>query len=274
MENTTSLQGRVALVTGAGRERGIGAAAAEHLARAGASVVVSDRVPAGAGGEEAQAGLEATVARVRAAGGRATGVALDVTDAAQIEAAVEAAVSTFGGLDVLVNNAGTGIGVGEFTELTDDRWELSWLINVMGPMRLSRAALPHLQKRGGSIVNVASTAGVAAEAGYGAYTVTKHAAVGLTRLLAAELGPRGIRVNAVAPGMIHTDLGVAELELVAASTGATVEDATRSVVESIPVRRLGTPHDVATAIAWLAQPGSYVSGAVVPVTGAAVAGLN
>ncbi|OZM78899.1 hypothetical protein CFP66_28470 [Pseudonocardia sp. MH-G8] len=219
---TTSLKGRVALVTGAGRERGIGSATALHLARAGAAVVVS----------------------------------------------------AFGGLDVLVNNAGTGIGVGEFADVTDDRWELSWLINVMGPMRLSRAALAHLEKRDGSIVNVASTAGLAAEAGYGAYTVTKHAAVGLTRLLAAELGPRGIRVNAVAPGMIHTDLGAAEPELVAAATGATVEDATRSAVERIPVRRLGTPDDVAAAIAWLAQPGSYVSGAVLPVTGAMVAGLN
>jgi 3-oxoacyl-[acyl-carrier protein] reductase len=271
---TTSLQGRVALVTGAGRERGIGAAAAEHLARAGASVVVSDLVPAGAGGAQAQAGIEATVTRVRAAGGRATGVALDVTDATQIEAAVEAAVSTFGELDVLVNNAGTGLGVGAFTDVTDDRWELSWLVNVMGPVRLSRAALPYLEQRGGSIVNVASTAGVAAQAGYGAYTVTKHAAVGLTRLLAAELGPRGIRVNAVAPGMIHTELGAAELELVAASTGASLGDATRSVVEGIPLRRLGTPDDVATAIAWLAQPGSYVSGAVVPVTGAMAAGLD
>ncbi|GAA1330672.1 hypothetical protein GCM10009610_69270 [Pseudonocardia xinjiangensis] len=103
-------------------------------------------------------------------------------------------MSIFGGLDVLVNNAGTGIGVGEFIELTDHRWDLSWLINVMGP--------------------------------------------------------------------------------VAPSTGATIEDATRSVVESIPVRRLGTPDDVATAITWLVQPGSYVSGAVVPVTGAMVAGPN
>ncbi|WP_433272747.1 SDR family NAD(P)-dependent oxidoreductase [Actinosynnema sp. CS-041913] len=274
MGTTTSLQGLVALVTGAGRERGIGAATAEHLARAGASVLVSDLVPAGPAGEEAQAGLDATVARVRAAGGHATSVALDVTDATQIEAAVEAAVSAFGRLDVLVNNAGSGIGVAAFAEVTDDQWELSWLVNVMGPMRLSRAALPYLEQQGGSIVNVASTAGIAAQAGYGAYTVTKHAIVGLTRLLAAELGPRGIRVNAVAPGMIHTDLGTAELELIAASSGATVEDTARSVVESIPVRRLGTPDDVAAAIAWLAQPGSYVSGAIVPVTGAMAAGLN
>jgi 3-oxoacyl-[acyl-carrier protein] reductase len=274
MTNSYSLQDRVALVTGAGRARGIGAAAAEHLGRAGAAVIVTDLVPAGAGGEEALAGLEATATRVRAAGGRANVVALDVTDPGQIEAAVAAAETAFGKLDVLVNNAGTGIGVGEFTEVTDDRWDLSWQVNVMGPMRLSRAALPLLEKRGGSIVNVASTAGVAAEAGYGAYTVTKHAAVGLTRLLAAELGPRGIRVNAVAPGMIHTDLGAVELELIAASTGSSLEDATRTVIESIPVRRLGTPDDVAAAITWLANPTSYVSGTVLPVTGAMIAGLN
>ena len=274
MTDPTSLRDRVALVTGAGRARGIGAAAAEHLGRAGAAVVVSDLVPTGAGADDALAGLEATAARVRAAGGRAAVAALDITDPAQIEAAVAVAASTFGGLDVVVNNAGTGAGVGEFTEVTDDRWNLSWSVNVMGPMRLSRAALPLLAERGGSIVNVASTAGLGAEAGYGAYTVTKHAVVGLTRLLAAELGPRGIRVNAVAPGMIHTDMGAAELELVAASSGSSIEDATSTVVEGIPIRRLGTPDDIAAAITWLSEPSSYVSGAVLPVIGALPVGLN
>lgn len=263
-----------ALVTGAGRARGIGAAAAVRLGRAGHSVAVADLVPDGEGAPAVLDGLEDVASRVREAGGQAIVVPLDVTDTAQIDAAISTVVDAFGGLDVLVNNAGTGVGVGPFAELSDEKWQLSWLVNVMGPVRLSRAALPHLSASRGAIVNVASTAGLGADAGYGAYTVTKHAVVGLTRLLAAELGPHGVRVNAVAPGMIHTDMGAQELELMAARTDSTIEDVTSTVLSGIPLRRLGTPEDVAEAISWLAAPATYVSGAVVPVHGAVPSGLN
>ena len=265
---------RTALVTGAGRARGIGAATAVRLARNGLRVAVADLVPSGEGAQEVLDGLEATCRRVQDAGGQAVAVPLDVTDVGQVDAAISTTVETFGGLDVLVNNAGTGAGVGPFTELSDEQWDLSWLVNVMGPMRLSRAALPYLRADRGTIVNVASTAGLGADAGYGAYTVTKHAVVGLTKLLAVELGPHGVRVNAVAPGMIHTDMGAAELELMAGATDSTVEDATADVVNGIPIRRLGTADDVAEAISWLAGPATYVSGAVVPVHGAAHSGLT
>lgn len=270
---STPLTG-AALVTGAGRPRGIGAAAAVHLAHAGLAVTLTDVVREGPAGQETLSSLERTAARINEEGGQAIVHALDVTDAVQISQAVDATAAAFGQLSVLVNNAGTGIGVGPFATLEDSKWALSWDINVMGAVRLSRAALPHLAEKHGTIINVASTAGIAAEAGYGAYVVTKHALVGLTRLLAAELGPRGVRVNAVAPGMIHTDLGAAELEVIADSTGSTLEDATRAVVEGIPLGRLGTPDDVAEAITWLATSAAYVSGTVLPVHGAAVAGLN
>jgi NAD(P)-dependent dehydrogenase (short-subunit alcohol dehydrogenase family) len=273
MPNSADLN-RTALITGAGRARGIGAATAMRLGRDGLSVAVADLVPPGDGAREVLDGLEAIARRIREAGGQAIVVPLDVTDPAQIDAAISATVDSFGGLDVLVNNAGTGLGVGPFSELSDDKWQLSWMVNVMGPMRLSRAALPHLSARGGAIVNVASTAGLGAEPGYGAYTVTKHAVVGLTRLLAVELGPSGVRVNAVAPGMIHTDMGAAELDIMAAAADSTVEDVTNTVLSGIPIRRLGTADDVAEAISWLAGPASYVSGAVVPVHGAAHAGLS
>ena len=271
-ENATPA--RTALVTGAGRARGIGAATAVRLARDGVSVAVADLVPEGDGAAGVLDGLEDVARRVRDAGGQAIVVALDVTDTAQIDAAISKTVNDFGGLDILVNNAGTGAGVGPFAELSDERWQLSWLVNVMGAVRLSRTALPHLSAARGAIVNVASTAGIGAEPGYGAYTVTKHAVVGLTRLLAAELGPHGVRVNAVAPGMIHTDMGADELDLMAARTGTTVDDVTGAVVSAIPVRRLGTADEVAEAIGWLAGPATYVSGAVVPVHGGASAVLT
>ncbi|PYE12761.1 3-oxoacyl-[acyl-carrier protein] reductase [Williamsia limnetica] len=265
---------KVALVTGAGRSRGIGAATALHLASAGYAVVLTDVIPDGHAGEETMGALKATAEKIGENGGRALIQPLDVTDNVQVTEAIDNTVTTFGGLSVLVNNAGTGVGVGPFATLDDSKWDLSWQINVMGAVRLSRVALPHLAEQGGSIVNVASTAGIAAEAGYGAYVVTKHALVGLTRLLAAELGPSGVRVNAVAPGMIHTDLGASELDVIADSSGSTVEEATRAVVDGIPLGRLGTPDDVAAAITWLAEAADYVSGAILPVHGAAVSGLN
>ncbi|MCZ4551467.1 SDR family NAD(P)-dependent oxidoreductase [Gordonia rubripertincta] len=265
---------KVALVTGAGRSRGIGAATALHLASAGYAVALTDVIPDGHAGEETMGALKATAEKIGENGGRALIQPLDVTDNVQVTEAIDNTVTTFGGLSVLVNNAGTGVGVGPFATLDDSKWDLSWQINVMGAVRLSRVALPHLAEQGGSIVNVASTAGIAAEAGYGAYVVTKHALVGLTRLLAAELGPSGVRVNAVAPGMIHTDLGAAELDVIADSSGSTVEEATRAVVDGIPLGRLGTPDDVAAAITWLAEAADYVSGAILPVHGAAVSGLN
>jgi 3-oxoacyl-[acyl-carrier protein] reductase len=270
----TSNAPRTALVTGAGQARGIGAATAVHLGRSGVCVAVTDLVPPGDRAGKVLDGLEDTARRVRDAGGQAVVVPLDVTDLAQIEAAIDTTVSTFGGLDVLVNNAGTGLGVSPFADLSDELWQLSWSVNVMGAVRLSRAALPHLRAGRGAIVNVASTAGLGAEAGYGAYTVTKHAVVGLTRLLAAELGPQGIRVNAVAPGMIYTDLGAAELELMAARNEMSLEEATTAMVGGIPVGRMGTADEVAEAICWLAGPATYVSGAVVPVHGAASSGLT
>ena len=265
---------RVALVTGAGRPRGIGAATAIRLARDGYAVTLTDQILDGDAGLEVRSGLQSIADQIRQAGGRVLVKPLDVTDPSRIDEVVQATVDSFGALSVVVNNAGTGIGVGPFGDIDDARWELSWQVNVMGAVRVARAALPHLMG-GGSIVNVASTAGIAAEAGYGAYTVTKHAVVGLTRLLATELGQCGIRVNAIAPGMIHTDLGAAELALIAYSSGTSIDDAAQMVADGIPLGRLGAAVDVAEAVAWLAGPASgFVSGAILPVHGAAASGLS
>ena len=188
-----SLQDRVALVTGAGRRRGIGAATAVHLARAGAAVVVSDLVPVGGHTARSPAPVLEETAATNPGGRGATPASSPSTSPIRPRSRRRSRRrrSTFGGLDVLVNNAGTGIGVGEFTEVTDDRWELSWLINVMGPMRQPSRAPPTWRSAAAASSTSPRPQAWPPSPGYGAYTVTKHAVVGLTRLLAAELGPRG-----------------------------------------------------------------------------------
>jgi NAD(P)-dependent dehydrogenase (short-subunit alcohol dehydrogenase family) len=192
------LAGRVALVTGAGRPRGMGRAIALRLAQAGAKVVVADlgrdrpdlQVRTVGLGDSTD-DLEETAHLARAEVVASTAVSLDITDADEATAAVQTAVTAHGGLDILVNNAGTAMGVGEFCGIPDEAWEISWRVNVLGTVRMCRAAIPYLEKGGhGAIINVASTQGIAALPNYGAYTVAKHATVGLTRLLAAECGPR------------------------------------------------------------------------------------
>lgn len=270
------MSGRVALVTGAGRARGIGAACGLRLAQLGATVVISDLARhredlsvLGIGLGASMSGLEQVALDIRRqTGSDCEALALDVTSTDECRTVVDAVIARFGRLDVLVNNAGTAAGVSPFETTDEAAWDLAWQVNVQGASRLSRLALPHLSVNGnGAIVNVASTAGLVGIAGFGAYNVTKHAVVGLTRLLAAELGPRGVRVNAVAPGFIHTDMGAAELDQLAEEASASVEATTRDVLQQIPLRRLGTGNDVAEVVGWLASEARYVTGVIIPVDG-------
>ncbi|WP_181167888.1 SDR family oxidoreductase [Mesorhizobium sp. B2-4-19] len=276
------LSGKVALVTGAGRPQGIGRAIVLSLARAGADIVVTDVarkradiLVEGIGLCDSMTGLDETATLARSHGIGAIAVACDITDEKQIEAAIAAAIATYGRLDILVNNAGTGLGAGAFETIEDTVWRLSWEVNVLGAVKTCRVAQPHLALSGrGTIINIASTLGLAAQPGYGAYVLAKHAIVGLTRLLAAEWGPKGIRVNAIAPGFIHTDMGAHELELIAQLRNIDVAAASAAVLTEIPLGRLGTPDDVAEAVTWLAGSASYVSGVILPVHGGVVSGLN
>lgn len=275
------LEGKVALVTGASRVRGIGRATAGKLASLGAAVVVTDLaspredLQSTAGlGDASQ--LEQAAADIEARGGRALAVPADVTSSAEVQTCVAAAVDAFGGLDIVVNNAGTPVGVGPFLELTDEQWRLSWEVNVMGAVNVCRAAVPVLRARGGgSIVNNASVAALGAVARFGGYCATKAALVMLTRVLALELGADGIRVNAVCPGMVDTEMGRAEVELIRAETeGASFDDVKRALAHDVPLGRWGTPEEVAEVVAFLAGPAAaYVNGAAVPVTGGLPPGL-
>jgi len=180
-----------------------------------------------------------------------------------------------GEVTVLVNNAGTVVGVGSFEDITDAQWELSFRVNVMGAVAMSRAVLPGMRAAGkGGIINIASTLGIAALPEYGAYVASKHAVVGLTRLLSQELAPYGIRTNAVAPGFIDTDMGKAEMVKIASAKGISVEEARKAIIDEIPLHRLGGSADVANTVAWLAGPeAAYVNGAIIPVHGGLISGF-
>ncbi len=238
------VEGKVALVTG-GR-RGIGLETARLLAAEGARVVIGD-----------VADTDAAVEEIRAAGGEAIGTRLDVTSAEQAEAAVALAVERFGGLNILVNNAGVA-RQGRLDELSEADWDLVMAVNVKGIFLCSRAAAPHLAN-GGAIVNVASLAGRSSSPAMAcAYSASKAAVLGLTRHLARELGPRGTRVVAVNPGVVRTDMVL----------GSYDPDHLLRMAEMTPLGRVIEPAEIAAAIVFLASDdAAMVTGASLDVNG-------
>lgn len=276
------LDGKVAFVTGAGRPRGIGRAAAVEMAKAGADVVVSDLARPGPriGGlptvAEDDEGLREAVAEIESLGQRGLAVALDVTDEDEVRTAVATAVEHFGGIDVLFNNAGTPVGVKPFMNLSTDDWMRSWRVHVMGCVFMSRAVIPVMRTRGGGvIINNSSASGLRALPGYGAYTATKHALIGLTKTLALEFGPDGIRVVAICPGDIATDMADLGIALAAEQTGLDpAEQESLAPLDTIALRRRGEAVEVGRTVAWLAASGaSYISGESIVIDGALMEGL-
>jgi 3-oxoacyl-[acyl-carrier protein] reductase len=257
------ISGKVALVTGA--SRGIGLATSVALAREGARVVLVAR------GEEA---LEAAARACRDAGGEAHVVAGDVTDPAAGERLLAAAVERFGGLDILVNNAGTS-SLRPLPELTDEEWQAQWELHVMAPMRLMRAAAPHMAERGGGrIVNVSSSSGKRMSLTNAAYSVTKAAELALSRAYADEWAGRGVLVNAVAPGPIGDELWLAEGGLAdqqAAAQGITREEVLAATAGKLPRGELGRAEEVAAVVVFLCSAAAAnVAGASWSVDGGAV----
>jgi 2-dehydro-3-deoxy-D-gluconate 5-dehydrogenase len=242
-----SLEGRRALVTGA--SRGLGAAIAEAFAQAGADVAVHGQATP----------TDATCARVRAAGRRALPLRGDLGDPTVPERLVEETVQGLGGLDILVNNAGL-IRRAPAVETTDEDWEQLLQVDLGSVFRLCRAAGRHMLERGsGKVINVASLLSFQGGIRVPAYTAAKSAVAGLTRALANEWAPRGIGVNAIAPGYMVTD-----------NTEALRNDPERSrqILERIPAGRWGEPRDIVGAALFLASAASdYVSGHVVVVDG-------
>lgn len=273
-----NLLDKTAIITGACAPRGIGRAIALRLAREGAAVVVGDI----AGHTDIQGVatnrqdlLAALAEEITQSGGRARAVELDVTRQDQVTEATRAAVDTFGRLDILVNNAGSLAGSDWFMATAPEDWEKSFQVNLLGPMRMAQAAIPEMKKVGGGrIINIGSTGSLGAEPGFGAYTAMKHGLVGLTKTLAAELGPDGILCNTVCPGFIATDMHEAANARLAQQTGQTVNDIKALRYAPVALRDAGTPEDVANAVAFLAGPdGRYVTGINLPVTGGVPYGI-
>jgi NAD(P)-dependent dehydrogenase (short-subunit alcohol dehydrogenase family) len=267
----SSLNGKVALITGAGRPRGIGRASALQLARAGADVAVTDLVRNNA----EQQSLDAVVAEIRSAGGSAVGIAMDVTDRARISDCVARIHKQFGAIDILFNNAGSPVGVGPFLELTDTQWDVSYQVHIKGMVDVCREVIPIMQRRGGGvIINNASLAGLGAEPLMAAYTATKFGAVGLTKAIACEFGGDGIRCNAICPGMVNTEMGDAEVELFRAP-GQSAADVRKALAQNISLQqRWADPEEIAEVVVFLAGPqASYLTGVALPVAGGLPAGL-
>lgn len=236
--------GKVALVTGGGT--GIGRAIAEALLAEGARVAITGRRAAPL--QEVTRGREEL----------ALAIAADLTKPADRRRIVQETVAAFGGLDVLVNNAGLGL-LKPLAETTDEDLEAVFGVNTLGLLALTRDALPHLIRREGNVVSVSSVLSRGVMAGTSAYSATKAAVDQFTRALAAEVGPHGVRVNAVLPGVTVTDMAADLLDDPARRQG---------MIGQTPLGRLGAPEDIAKVVLFLAGPdGGWVTGQLVQASG-------
>jgi NAD(P)-dependent dehydrogenase (short-subunit alcohol dehydrogenase family) len=250
------LEGKVAIISGGGT--GIGAATARLFAREGASVVVTGR---------RREPIEAVAAEVKG-----LAVAGDTTDPSHATEAVAAAVATFGGLDVLVANAGIGFG-GSAGDVTDEHWQRTLDVNLTGPMVLSRAALPAMLDRGGgSVVLVSSVNGLVGTTDSAAYGTSKAGLLGLARSIAVDYGPRGIRANTLCPGWVVTPMADEEMDELGTAMGTGRQEAYDLATIDVPLRRPATAEEIASCCLFLASDeSSIVTGAVLVADGGGLA---
>lgn len=268
------LKGKVALITGAGNKRGIGYAVAQKFAGNGSHVIVSDILP--------ESSPTSTMDRVpqnqlqEIADGLAKdfhvktlAVPLDVTDHESIRSMVETVSNRFPTIDVLVNNAGIALGIpSEIRNYDEEAWLKTFDINLHGAFRVSRAILPLMKGKDSCIINMSSRAGKVPPLWNGAYAVSKAGLIMLTKVMALELAPSGIRVNAVCPGLIMTDFQQHRLEIEAQFTGSSIEERKKILGSRVPQERLGSAEEVASLTVYLtSKESSYLTGQAINVCG-------
>jgi 3-oxoacyl-[acyl-carrier protein] reductase len=240
------LKDKVCLVTGSAR--GIGYAIAEEFARQGAKVVLSDVL------EDV---LAESAKKLAASGGEVIGVSGDVTSAEQVANLISATAEKFGGLDVLVNNAGITRDT-LLVRMAEADWDLVLKVNLKGAFLMTQAAAKvMMKKRSGKIINISSVVGLMGNAGQANYSASKAGLIGLTKSSAKELAGRGICVNAIAPGYIETEM-----------TAGLPDAAKAAFLDNIPLKRAGSPSDIAQSVLFLASPASdYITGQVLGING-------
>lgn len=272
------LRNKVAVVTGAARMRGIGRAIALRLAAEGAAITVVGRgeAPAARGEREQRAGwqgLAGVVAEIENTGGRAMACYANAADAAQSQQVIDATIERFGRLDIVVNNAAINpqwlAGGVPVEELDPAVWDEVMAVNVRSAFLFARYAIPHMKaQRSGHIINISSRAGKIGLPGVSAYSASKFALIGLTQSLAVELGPVGVRVNAVCPGWVDTDLNVNWGAAEASEWKVTVPEARERLVSAAPLGRVAEPQEIASVVAFLvSDQSSYMTGQAINVTG-------
>ena len=266
---------RVALITGCGKENGIGAAIAQRLAKDGFIVAVSDVAAAGVDNDNAVAragsswqGLDTLVARIEEDGGRAISLTGDVSTEEGAADLVAGTIDAYGRLDALINNAGAPHGQdrGQIEDVPLAAWEAVMAINVRGVFLMSRAAVPHMKKQGyGRIVSMSSVAGLVALPERAAYCASKAAVIGMTRSLAHDLAPLGITVNCICPGSIRTDRAISST-LRAGWTDVDAGLAERA--KFIPAGRHGRPEEIAATVSHLvSHEAGFITGQAIPADG-------
>ena len=250
------LKAKIAIVTGAAHPQGIGRAILNALTAQGATVIGTDLASA--------QGLKDI-----------NGMACDVTDSSQIETLVDHVLSAHQKIDILVNNAGVAVGSPDFLEVTERDWDLSLAVNLRGVANFCRAVITNMQASGGSIINVASLAGIGAINSIPAcYTASKFAVVGLTKQLAAQYANKGIRVNALCPGSVVTQMHQQHMASLAQAHDISLEDAHAMEDANIALGRSAQPEEIGNSVVFLASDlSSYITGVALPVAGGMVSGL-
>ena len=262
MAQYPELAGKVAIVTGAGRAGGLGAAMAQRLAAEGARVVIAD-----VGDHQP---MQAVASEISAAGGTAVALECDMLDGAAVEALVAQTQQLFGGVDILVNNAGIGFLMKPIIEMPLDEWDRVLGVNLRGAFAATQAVAKRLiaQGRGGRIINIASQAAKSGFPHAAAYCSSKHGLVGLTRVAAIELAPHHITVNAICPNHVTTGLGAWQNDYFAKLLGKSVEQYLDDMKARIPMGRAGLPSDTANACAFLcSDQAQYITGEALNVSG-------